>query len=116
MQRKDDLVLEFKDAKGEKLFVKADEIYYITTDELRQKYIRLYLYGSAISVKGILRDYINLTEDLVQVSKSTLVNKSKIKSIKKDVNPKNKIIITARPDDIKNSKCILTPKYKKNLS
>ncbi len=116
VQRKDELILEFKDAKGEKLFVRADEIHYITTDELRQKYIRLYLYGSAISVKGILRDYINITKDLVQVSKSTVVNKSKIKSIKKDINPKNKLIITSRPDDEKNSKCVLTPKYKKNLS
>ena len=51
-----------------------------------------------------------------QISRSTLVNKNKIRNIVKDENPKNKIIITKLKDKELEKNCVLTPKFKSNLT
>ena len=43
-------------------------------------------------------------------------NKNKIRNIVKDENPKNKIIITKLKDKELEKNCVLTPKFKSNLT
>lgn len=108
-------VLKLKDDNGDKLFIKTSDIYFVATDEKRQKYLNVYLYKGHEKVKGILKDFIGLNDDLVQVSKSSVVNKTKIKLIKKTNSSRVKQIITTRPDNNEDGKCFMTDKYKKNL-
>jgi DNA-binding LytR/AlgR family response regulator len=114
-KNKNDNVL-FKDANGDSVYLDMNDIHFITTSPDRQKYLDVYLYDNRIEVKGILKDLSNFSERLIQISRSTLVNKSKIRNIMKDDNPKNKIIITGLKDKDVEKLCVLTPKYKNKLS
>ena len=112
--RQDKIIFSNKD--GDKLFVIIDEIHFITTNLFRQKYLDIYLYDNVLEVKGSLKDLNKYSDTLVQISRSTLVNKNKIRNIVKDENPKNKIIITKLKDKEIEKNCVLTPKFKSNLT
>lgn len=114
-EHKGDRVLKLKDIDGDQVFLKYSDIYYINTDEKRQKYVNVYLFEGTIKVKGLLKDFIGINDDFVQVSKSSIVNKSKIKLIKKTHSSRVKKIITNRPEDETDGKCLLTDKFKNNL-
>lgn len=106
----------FKDMYGDSVYLDINDIHFITTSPSRQKYLDVYLYNEKIEVKGILKDLSKFSERLIQISRSTLVNKSKIRNIIKDENPKNKIIMTGLKDKEAERMCILTPKFKSKLS
>ena len=106
----------FKDINGDSVYLDINDIHFITTSPSRQKYLDVYLHNKKIEVKGLLKDLDNFNERLIQISRSTLVNKSKIRNIVKDENPKNKIIMTGLKDKENEKLCVLTPKYKNKLS
>lgn len=112
-KKKKPSIFRLKNESGELVYIDMNEIHYITSSH-RQKYVDIYTKKEVIKVKGILKDFLD-KPDLVQISKSGLINKTKIKSITKDRNPKNRVIYTDRIRDINDEIFILTPKYKKNL-
>mgnify|MGYP000956832155 FL=1 len=106
----------FKDMNGDSIYLDINDIHFITTSPSRQKYLDVYLYSEKLEVKGLLKDLSHHSERLIQISRSTLVNKSKIRNIVKDENPKNKVIITGLKDKDMERLCVLTPKFKNKLS
>jgi len=106
----------FKDMNGDSIYLDINDIHFITTSPSRQKYLDVYLYSKKLEVKGLLKDLSHHSERLIQISRSTLVNKSKIRNIVKDENPKNKVIITGLKDKDMERLCVLTPKFKNKLS
>ncbi len=106
----------FKDINSDSVYLDLNDIHFITTSPSRQKYLDVYLHNEKIEVKGLLKDLSKFSERLIQISRSTLVNKSKIRNIIRDENPKNKIIVTGLKDKENEKLCILTPKYKNKLS
>lgn len=110
-----DHTFRLKDINGDKVFLKHSDVYYITTDEMRQKYVRLYLQDGTVKVKSILKDFLNISDDFVQVSRSCIVNKTKIQYVKKTHSSRVKKIITTRPNDEVDGNCYLSDKYKNNL-
>lgn len=108
--------ITFSNKDNDKIFVNVEDIHFITTNLFRQKYLDVYLYDEKLEVKGIIKDVAKYSDTLVQISRSTFVNKDKIRNIIKDENPKNKIIVTKLKDKELEKNCVLTPKFKSNLT
>jgi len=106
-------IFKLKNDRGELVYIKMNEIHFITSSH-RQKYVDIYTEKEIIKVKGTLKDFLD-KPPLVQISKSGIINKTKIKSVAKDRNPRNRVINTDRIRKKTDDMFILTPKYKKNL-
>lgn len=105
----------FTTEDNEIIYINLDDIHFIRTSNEKQRYIEIYTYDRCYIVKGMIKEYVNKYDFLVQTSKSCIVHKAKVKTIKKGTNPKNKIIDTAVSNPEFNHYCILSNKYKSNL-
>lgn len=107
--------ISFKDEESNMIYLKPESIYAIYTNQTRQKYVDVLTKDKIYVVRGKIIDFINIDPNIVRCSKSTLINKTKIKAIKRGTNPKNKIIEFNIHTRALAPTIYLSTKYKNNL-